>query len=286
MDTVMAMAMAMASMVMRIMKMENKQFLRKYSPKHHWHVDQFDKQDTFHCLTEHISSSRKEFFKHLILNSSSQRSEYRDRWLKIRDQKNIKHQEFIKNVAFSDLQVFDLILSSLPNEIQLQLANSSVVRYSQLFDLDKSIEVFCNRGTSGIDGSTSTAIGASMANGKQTVLITGDLSFFYDSNALWNNYIKNDFRIIVINNGGGGIFKIIDGPQNTDSIDYFVTPHKLKAKELCNMYGIEYRAVNNRIELENSIENFYDLSEKPKLLEVFTPEAINDTVLKTYFKCL
>ena len=75
--------------------------------------------------------------------------------------------------------------------------------------MNSTITVFCNRGTSGIDGSTSTALGAAYATQKPTTLVTGDLSFFYDSNALWNNYIQKDVRIIIINNSGGWIFKII-----------------------------------------------------------------------------
>lgn len=97
----------------------------------------------------------------------------------------------------------------------LQLSNSSTIRYAQLFPQKESITVFCNRGTSGIDGSTSTAIGASMVVNRPTVFVTGDLSFFYDSNALWNRYTPSDFRIIIINNAGGGIFRILPGPKNT-----------------------------------------------------------------------
>src|SRR5690606_27679905 len=103
--------------------------------------------------------------------------------------------------------VFHKALGNIPNNYQLQLSNSSTVRYAQLFDLEPSIRVFCNRGTSGIDGSTSTAIGASIYDSNPTLLLTGDLSFLYDSNGLWNNYIKPNFRIIVINNDGGGIFR-------------------------------------------------------------------------------
>lgn len=166
----------------------------------------------------------------------------------------------------------------------LQVGNSSAIRYTQLFQLHKDIEVFCNRGTSGIDGSTSTAIGAALASKKRTTFITGDLSFFYDSNALWNNYIPNSFRIIVINNSGGGIFRILPGHKNTSNFDtYFETKHNLNAKSLCDMFGLEYYDASDESTLKGVIQDFYNSSEVPKLLEIFTPSTLNDEVLLNYF---
>ena len=160
-----------------------------------------------------------------------------------------------------------------------------MVLYLQLFDLNSSLKVFCNRGTSGIDGSTSTAIGASIVSKEPTVFITGDLSFFYDSNALWNTYIPNSFRIILVNNQGGGIFRILPGHKNTDNFDnYFETTHNLNAHNLCAMYGFEYKSASNENELNASLKDFYSLGENPKLLEVFTPRTLNDEVLLNYFK--
>ena len=166
------------------------------------------------------------------------------------------------------------------------MANSSIIRYSQLFNLHKSLQVFCNRGTSGIEGSTSTAIGGAFKRNEQTLLITGDMSFLYDSNALWNNYIKNDFRIILINNSGGGIFRFIPGPKSTNALEYFETPHNLNASLLCQMYGFEYFKAKNNDEVKKELKAFYNISEQPKLLEIFTPNSRNDIVLKEYFKNL
>jgi len=193
----------------------------------------------------------------------------------------------LETIPFSDLKVFGNVLKSLPKQTVLQLANSATVRYAQLFNINKSIEVFCNRGTSGIDGSMSTAIGCAVANKKQTFFITGDLSFFYDSNALWNNYIPNSFRIILINNGGGGIFRILPGHKNTDNFDtFFETKHNLSAKQLCEMYGFEYSTANSIEGLTEALSNFYEAGKSPKLMEVFTPSTINDEVLLNYFKSI
>ena len=176
-------------------------------------------------------------------------------------------------------------MKSIPNDNVLQVGNSSAVRYAQLFDLNKTLKVFCNRGTSGIDGSTSTAIGYASSTNNQTVFITGDLSFFYDSNALWNNYIPNNFRIIVVNNNGGGIFRILPGHKNTENFDkYFETQHNLTAKHLCDMYHFDYQMASNEGELKEQLSSFYSGSNQPKLLEIFTPRTTNDNILLDYFK--
>ena len=154
------------------------------------------------------------------------------------------------------------------------------------YDVDPSIKVFCNRGASGIDGSTSTALGAALVQKEQTVLITGDISFLYDSNALWNNYIPADFRIVMVNNSGGGIFRFIPGPKASDALEFFETPHNLDASALCSMYGFDYHTAKNDEELEHELKNFYAKSGKPALLEIFTPRESNDMILASYFKSL
>ena len=260
-----------------------KQFLRSNQPKHHWHVDKKNERDTFHCLNHHFKISPQLFFSQFFFLTENKESSYQNYWLETKLKRKRYHQAYLNKTDFSDLKVFDTVLASLPDRIQLQLANSSIIRYAQLFDVNNNLQVFCNRGTSGIDGSTSTAIGAACAVDEQTVFITGDISFFYDSNALWNKYIKNDFRIILINNSGGGIFRFIPGPKNSNALEYFETPHHLNAKPICELYGLEYCSVKNGDELTAQLQNFYDKSDQPKLLEIFTPREENDKVLKNYF---
>jgi 2-succinyl-5-enolpyruvyl-6-hydroxy-3-cyclohexene-1-carboxylate synthase len=263
-----------------------KQHLRKYQPKFHWHVDEKRAFDTFFCLNHHFKISPQLFFSQFFFLTKAKESNYQQFWLTKKMIRLKKHQEFIENCAFSDLKVFNLLLNSIPKNSQLQLSNSAVIRYSQLFDIDKTLRVFCNRGTSGIDGSTSTAVGAANISKENTVFITGDISFFYDSNALWNNYIPSNFRIIIVNNGGGGIFRFIPGPKESNVLDYFETPHQLTAEYLCKMYKFEYSTAKNENELIEELSNFYDGSNSPKLLEIFTPRAENDKILKAYFKNL
>jgi 2-succinyl-5-enolpyruvyl-6-hydroxy-3-cyclohexene-1-carboxylate synthase len=264
-----------------------KAFLRDLKPKHHWHIDEKKANNTFFCLDKHFKYDVNGFFELFFKNYQSQESDYNNYWQNIKQSRLEKHDTYLSSIPYTDLKAFDVILKSIPNDNMLQLGNSSTVRYAQLFSLNKTLKVYCNRGTSGIDGSTSTAIGAAIASNKQTVLITGDLSFFYDSNALWNNYVPNNFRIIVINNCGGGIFRILPGHKNSDNFDtYFETRHQLSAKQLCEMYGFEYSSANDISEINNEKSTFYLNSHKPKLLEVFTPRTTNDEVLLDYFKSL
>ena len=218
-----------------------KAFLRKYKPRHHWHIDTWRAYDTFGILTKHFQVTPNQFFKQFLPFVKHIESDYKMTFEKIHSKRKVKHSAYLSTVLFSDLKAFEIILSTLPKEIQLQISNSSAIRYAQLFDIDQSVEIFCNRGTSGIDGSTSTAIGAAVGSKKQTVLITGDVGFLYDSNALWNNYIPNNFKIIVINNGGGGIFRILPGHQETATFNtYFETSHCLTAEHLAKMYRFNY----------------------------------------------
>jgi 2-succinyl-5-enolpyruvyl-6-hydroxy-3-cyclohexene-1-carboxylate synthase len=262
-----------------------KQYLRKQQPEHHWHVDSLKAIDTFQCLSAYINESPITFLPNL-LRSKVVESDYQNKWLSEKGKRVAKHQQYLNQVAFSDLKAFKQVLESVPDNSQLQLANSSIIRYTQLFDVKDTLRVFCNRGTSGIDGSTSTAIGAALVEKNQTVFITGDLSFFYDSNALWNSYIPTNFRIIIINNSGGGIFRFIPGPKTTNALEYFETPHQLTAKHLCKMYQLSYGMASNVSELKQEMDNFFSESDQPKVLEVFTDKEVNEKVLKEYFNFL
>ncbi len=262
-----------------------KTFLRKYSLQQHWHVDSKKAYDTYFCLKYHFKTTPNEFLKRFLAITKEVKSDFQKDWLKVKQHRLNRHSNYVDEIPYSDFKVFSEIVNVLPKSIQLQLSNSATVRYAQLFEIDKSIEIFCNRGTSGIDGCTSTAIGAAYASDKPTVFITGDLSFLYDSNALWNNYTPSNFKIIVINNGGGGIFRILPGDKKSKKFDtFFETKHQLNASHLAKMFGFDYVYVNKESELKSSLNTFFNTSEKPSLLEIFTPSKINDKVLLDYFK--
>lgn len=261
-----------------------KGFLRDFQPKHHWHVDEKKAFNTYFCLDKHFQVDVNTFFEHFLNGNQTDLSGYFDFWNGIRNYRRTKHKKYLNEIPFSDFKAFELVLNTVPDGNHLQLGNSSTIRYTQLFDLNPSLKVFCNRGTSGIEGSTSTALGAAVINDSQTTLITGDLSFFYDSNALWNDHIPVNFRLIIINNQGGGIFRILPGDKNNDNFDtYFETTHSHKAEKLCEMYDFEYQMASDEKSLASILDTFYKESKRPKLLEIFTPRLKNDAILLDYF---
>ncbi|WP_073583785.1 2-succinyl-5-enolpyruvyl-6-hydroxy-3-cyclohexene-1-carboxylic-acid synthase [Flavobacterium cucumis] len=263
-----------------------KAFLRKYKPVHHWHVDELRAYDTFGALTFHYETKINTFLNQL-LTVDTMESSYKSSIATIWKDRVTKQEEYTAKIPFSDFKVFDFICQNLPTNSQLQVSNSSAIRYLQLFDLDSSLQVFCNRGTSGIDGSTSTAIGAALASDLPTILITGDISFLYDSNALWNNYIPKNFKIILLNNSGGGIFRILPGHQETETFNrYFETSHQLNASHLANMYGLDYFEANDETSLQQQYSAFLNQNEKPSILEIFTPEKVNNGILLAFFSQL
>ncbi|WP_016990990.1 2-succinyl-5-enolpyruvyl-6-hydroxy-3-cyclohexene-1-carboxylic-acid synthase [Flavobacterium sp. ACAM 123] len=262
-----------------------KAFLRKYKPKHHWHIDSLRAYDTFSALTKHFEVEPNVFFDAFLPLSKSVVSDYFEKLDAVTELRELKSKIYLDKIPFSDFKFFEKVIPSLPKNSQLQISNSSAIRYAQLIAIDPSIQVYCNRGTSGIDGSTSTAIGAAVVNGKQTVFITGDIGFLYDSNALWNNYIPKNFKIIVINNGGGGIFRILPGHKETPVFNtFFETSHCLTAEHLAKMYGFEYTIASDEKSLSKGLAILYAQNEKPGILEVFTPTLENDAILLQFFK--
>ena len=261
-----------------------KAFLRQYKPKHHYHIDSVKAYDTFFSLSYHFKMNLNSFFKIFSEGNKHVKSNYFSYWHTVKQQYELKREEYVTQILFSDMLAFYIISKNIPENYQLQLSNSSTVRYAQLFDLKSSLRVFCNRGTSGIDGSTSTAIGASIYDTNPTLLITGDLSFLYDSNGLWNNYIRPDFRIIVVNNNGGGIFRILPGQEETSNFEtYFETVHKRDLLHLCAFNGLDYQLANDADSLEDILKHFFSNSTSAKLLEIKTPRILNNKILLDYF---
>ena len=263
-----------------------KQFLRSAKPKNHWHIHEVWQPDTFFSLTEKIETKAEQFFGKLLNHITLEPKAYYNLWDVLRDKKDLKHEEFCLKTQYSDFKFFEILSQKIPENINLHFSNSSAIRYAQLFDFQKN-NIYCNRGTSGIDGSTSTAMGFAMKSPKQTVLVTGDLSFFYDINGLWNNYIPPYTRIIVFNNGGGDIFKIIPGPDSTNALDEFIlTKHHKTTELMAKNFGFSYTKVEDEDTLFRVLDNFFKSDTQPKILEVNTQGIENAQILKDYFQFL
>ena len=265
-----------------------KAYLRAHRPKSHWHIGNHRTDlDTFQSLTKSIMCSRTFFIEEILNKADTKYSNYSELWCTLFEKARNNHEEFVGNAAYSDLTVFDTIIQNIPSNIHLQLGNSSVVRYIQLFDHYPKVHQYGNRGTSGIDGCTSTAVGYAYASNEETLLITGDLSFFYDTNGLWHRHLSPKLRIILINNCGGGIFKIIEGPGSVKEQDeFFVCEQVADAKEICIAYGLDYAVATTLDEVDGQLRtSFFNESNRPKLLEIVTPKD-SDLVLKAYFENL
>jgi 2-succinyl-5-enolpyruvyl-6-hydroxy-3-cyclohexene-1-carboxylate synthase len=251
-----------------------KLFLRKYKPKEHWHVQAAGvPTDTFKTLTNHIQASPLEFLRAMASIGSGSSADYRKRWLNHEARATEVVDEFFERSDVSELGLVKRLLESLPDDCNLHLANSMSVRYANFIGLaakKKSVRVYSNRGTSGIDGSNSTAVGHALASGKPTYLITGDLAFFYDRNAFWHNHPLNDVNILLLNNHGGLIFNVIDGPASLpEAPEYFITRQRLNAKKLCEEFSFRYLAAND-MSAADSINALKVRDKSTKVLEFET----------------
>jgi len=268
-----------------------KSLLSRMNIAEHWHISEDPDQfytDTYQSLTFTIPLKPDVFTRQLADIMKPVDSEYNQRWTDRNISRKNLHDQYIQQLEFCDMQVFDSLFRDIPARTDIHLANSTPVRYAQLFDQKAGHDFYSNRGTSGIDGCVSTAAGAAWAGNKPTTIITGDIGFFYDSNALWNTSLKPDFRIILINNGGGNIFRIIDGPSAYPQLEpYIETRHHRTAEGIAKNFGVDYFQATDHASLLNQLAHFFDYStQKPALLEVITPNILSANTLRAYFKHL
>ena len=264
-----------------------KQFLRKCRPENHWHINiGNDHTDTYQSLTKTIGTDAATFISQLLPLVNSKNPIFLNRWKEKEQQVKNQRDKFISQTTFCDLSVFNQIQKHFPQNSVLHLGNSSPVRYALLLDAIQNVEYFSNRGVSGIDGSMSTAVGFASESEKINTLILGDLSFFYDSNALWNKYIGENLRIIVIHNGGGNIFGMIKGPSDSPAFkEHFFTENKFSAEGIAKTFSLDYFNAATKTELETALNNFYTPEQnKAAILEIFTDAELNTKVFRELFK--
>ncbi|GAB3839840.1 2-succinyl-5-enolpyruvyl-6-hydroxy-3-cyclohexene-1-carboxylic-acid synthase [Hymenobacter jeollabukensis] len=189
---------------------------------------------------------------------------------------------------FNEFTAIYRALQLVPSDTALHLANSMAVRYANILGLPAgcTAEVFANRGTSGIDGCNSTAVGAALAQpARPIVLLTGDVAFFYDRNAFWHNYPTPNLRVILINNHAGGIFRLIDGPRQQPELEeFFETRQSLTAENTAKDFGLRYFTAATFAELDKVLPAFFAPSSKGNaaLLEITTDSATNAAFFEQY----
>lgn len=257
-----------------------KLFLRK-SKAVHWHIQPGGYvPDTYQSLAFHIPTSPCLFLEFLKENVSSGNTEFIQGWKKMDQLVRENLSKIITEAPFGEYKAIQKCLEKLPENTKIHLANSMAVRYVNLLGMREQ-EIICNRGTSGIDGTNSTAVGCTFTTKDQVTIITGDVAFFYDRNAFWHNYTMPNLRIILLNNHAGGIFRLIEGPANQPELEeYFETEQALSANHLAAEYGFEYVNCTDEDQLDTALEGFYKKSIHPKIIEIQSESVSNALVLK------
>ena len=261
-----------------------KQFLRKTRNAECWIVNSEGVlYDTFMNLHGVIQADSNAVLSTLPCKG---KTEWFEQWEKLR-QKARKHRVEFQPQYSSMLAVkqFETLINQVESECVVHYANSTSVRlgciYAQHF-------VFCNRGVNGIEGSLSTAAGYSLATKQRVFCVIGDLSFFYDQNALWNQNLGGNFRILLLNNGGGGIFSKFEGLKYSPVRQQMVmAEHTTTAKGVCHDNHIRYLLANNELSLEQALHALvFDNSTQPMLLEVFTDVENEMKIYQDYFRTI
>jgi 2-succinyl-5-enolpyruvyl-6-hydroxy-3-cyclohexene-1-carboxylate synthase len=266
-----------------------KLFLRQFKPAEHWHLSPGGEMiDTYQSLTRVIPVEAGTFFDTLARTAPAPAggSTYRDSWLALESAARPHLAAFLADTPFGEFKAVQMVLQALPEPSRLQLSNSMPIRYANFIGLaGRDVAVHCNRGASGIDGCVSTAVGAALATDQLTTLITGDLAFFYDRNALWHRHVPANLRVVLLNNHGGGIFKLIDGPANlppAELEEYFFTPQPLNARRTAADHHCDYFACDNAAALQQHLAEFFKPGPRPALLEIDTDSAVNTAVFQQF----
>lgn len=276
-----------------IISKNTKLLLRKLKPQGHWHVQPAGvSADTYQSLTEIIRCEPTDFFRLLATDKKERAFERQKRenflrvWQAEEHRTVLSMNKYFAEPIFSEFALVKEFLTGLPARCNLHLANSMAVRYANMVGIEtlrKGVHVFANRGTSGIDGCTSTAVGHSLCNEVPNFLITGDMAFFYDRNAFWHNYPLPNLHVLVLNNHGGIIFNMIDGPGNVPERDeFFVTRQKLTARHLAGEYGYTYLHVDAQRKIKNSLKDFFVFNDKTKILEIESTQEENVKAFEKY----
>ena len=215
---------------------------------------------------------------------TDERCRFHDRWQSFLDACAAHADAYAPEYSqMATVKYFEEQLADLDIDICVHYANSSAVRLACIY---AQHYVWCNRGVNGIEGSLSTAAGFSLATHDMTVCVIGDLSFFYDQNALWNSNLRGNLRIILLNNRGGGIFRQLSGLSDSPAADDLVmASHENTAQGICTQNDIGYMSAKNMDEMQIGIVTLLTReSERPMLLEVFTDSNDDVKALEKYFK--
>lgn len=267
-----------------------KQYLRSLPEVEHWHVGlSHTTIDCFRHLTMRVEMEPSVFFMQLASAMQPHREDcsYADRWQIIADRAASTRASYIARSPWTDLKAFSTLLGMLPGNTNLQLSNGTAVRYAQILAPFRSHRCDCNRGVSGIDGCTSTAIGAAMAYSRRpTLLISGDMSAQYDVGALISARLAPNFRMVVVRNSGGAIFRFVNTTASLPEREeiFAVGNLKLPLRQLADAYELDYYEAASEEQLRQLFPKFIDISTgRPAILAIDTPAEESAETLRNFF---
>ncbi len=271
----------------QVVSKKTKLFLRGLQKTNFWHISQEDNLvDTFRNINAHLCAGPASVLKNLKPQSHKSDNLFKKYW----ENESIKASEniegYTKEIPYSDLLVFKHLSEMLPEGSVIFAGNSNSVRYLQYFS-PRRRKYYANRGVSGIDGCLSTAAGLASKIQEQVYAIVGDLSFVYDSNALWNRELPKNLKIIIINNEGGGIFHLLNGPSGHEAFYPLENAHHpVDFKKLSGAFGISYQSCSSEKDIQCSIQKLIQNDKETQILEIKTPGNGKPQITKDFFEFL
>ena len=234
-----------------------------YNNMEHWRISEYGNiSDTYDKLTYVFQGKEEDFFMNVCENHVVHH--YIEVW-----KNQLKNLTRNVNVPFSNVSIAQFLHTKLPSESIIQFSILNSLRVWNLFDLNPDIECYSNVGAFGIDGGMSTLIGQSVITKKLSFMVIGDLAFFYDMNSLGIRHIKNNLRILLINNNGGVEFKLNGEDKNI--VDNYIAAanHYGNSKGWAESCNFKYLSASNMNEFESVYNEFLSASDKPIILEAF-----------------
>lgn len=266
-----------------IVSKQVKLLLRTFKPKYHIDIDENPMRvDTYNCLTHKAIASTKQALQYIVNNALSADTTFGKSWEN--NKATNKTTDYCNQIGWCDLSIYPHIIKLIDKQdINLHLSNSTPVRFGELFAKAKGVNYYANRGTSGIDGCLSTAAGAAMATSKTTLIITGDVGFFYDSNCFYNSHLPANLKVVLISNGRGSIFDLLGNARKTNAEQYFTTPHQFNAQHLCAAFKVDYFSASSHQQVESVWPKFIS-NGKCSVLELDTTTVDNEQIFSEFKK--
>ena len=267
-----------------------KRWLRENAPAEHWHIGRTDNTvDTFKCLTERIDMEPADFFAEISVAMRREEiyggegSDYGASWARASDNAYMMLDQEKAKAGWCEISALDEMVKMLPPDANVQLSNGMTVRYYEWVSRRRAHRADCNRGVSGIDGSTSTAIGAATAYSGMTVLITGDMSAQYDIGALASLRLinpKGKFKMVVMANGGGNIFKYVKNTRGlAETEDYLYNSVDTDWNSVGKAYGMAVFEASDMESLGKQADRWVGTNVRSALLVVRSDAAKNARVM-------